>query len=255
MSMIRRVLLASACVVLGSSGCCLEVVPVLPTTGGGGTTGRADGGPDAGPDAGDTGVQDAGSCLIDGKLVPAGTWLEGAFVGSCVICNPSMNEDDWTVLDGGQPCEALTSVQPYGPPTLPFSGFCGVLDSLECIADLAGGGCGQVTDGETEAKCGCIGGFCNDAGWCQVNENLGYSTSCGDPVYANPCAQGPCCLDAGFAGLVNGGGWCCGLIDGGVATCLHSGAVCYSTSDCCDGLTCTGHTAVFDSDAGYGFCE
>jgi len=40
-----------------------------------------------------------------------------------------------------------------------------------------------------------------------------------------------------------------------VKTCLPSGGVCYETSSCCEGLTCTGHDAVFDSDAGYGFCE
>ena len=89
-----------------------------------------------------------------------------------------------------------------------------------------------------------------------MDRNLGSITQCwnGDEQ-PNICANGPCCLDAGLEDLPNGGGWCCGLIDGGVKTCLPVRGVCYDTSDCCEGLTCTGHNAVYDSDAGYGFCE
>ena len=89
-----------------------------------------------------------------------------------------------------------------------------------------------------------------------MDRNLGSITQCwnGDEQ-PNICANGPCCLDAGLEDLPNGGGWCCGLIDGGVKTCLPVRGVCYDTSDCCEGLTCTGHSAVYDSDAGYGFCE
>jgi hypothetical protein len=63
-------------------------------------------------------------------------------------------------------------------------------------------------------------------------------------------------LDAGIEGYPDGGGWCCGLIDGGIPLAyLHSGAVCYDTSNCCEGLACTGHDAIYGTDAGYGFCE
>ena len=63
-------------------------------------------------------------------------------------------------------------------------------------------------------------------------------------------------MDAGFDGLVDGGGWCCGLIDGGVKTCFPRRAVCYATSDCCEGLTLhRPPCGLRPSDAGYGFCE
>jgi hypothetical protein len=68
-------------------------------------------------------------------------------------------------------------------------------------------------------------------------------------------------MDAGYTyGVEDGGGWCCGLIDGGVHTCLTTDQVCYAISDCCDGLSCIGTNGVqrfppnSDSDAGYGFC-
>ena len=62
-------------------------------------------------------------------------------------------------------------------------------------------------------------------------------------------------MDAGFEDIPDGGGWCCGLFDGGVETCLPYRAVCNANPDCCEGLTCTGRDAVYGSDAGYGFCE
>ena len=227
------------------AGCCFEV-PILPSAG-------LTGGPDAETEPGDAGVLDAGRCLIDGSLVPAGTWLGDQFVGSCVICNPSLNPDGWTALDGGETCEGFTSVQWRGFPTMPYSGLCQFWEGeVACLAATPGSTCdGQFRD----LKTGCVGGFCGDAGWCEVDQNLGWAASCGDSIPANTCAQGPCCMDAGFEGFVDGGGWCCGLIDGGTETCLPSGGVCYQTSDCCAGLSCSGDNAIYSSDAGYGFCE
>lgn len=246
-------LLAAVWATLGGPfGCCLQTTTIVPIVDSGEPP---DGALDGGPDAGDAGeVLDAGTCRIgEAGPIPAGTWLD-AFYGSCTICEPSLNPSGWTVLDAGEVCEQFDTAQYHlGPLVVPTSGRCSQLFAFPfgaCNWGTAGSTCNEA-DGF-----GCGGGFCNDAGWCEVNQNLGWFDACGptsDPP--NPCAQGPCCLDAGFEGAPDGGGWCCGLIDGGVKTCLPSGGVCYETSSCCEGLTCTGHDAVFDSDAGYGFCE
>ena len=153
----------------------MPIVPIID----GGRPDVGDAGADGGPDAGDAGrVPDAGSCQIgDSGLVAAGTWLDPT-IGSCVLCDPSLNPVGWTALDGGQICEGFTSMQTFGPPVLPVSGLCGIFDSsLGCLAATAGSGC----DGElAEPKAGCVGGFCNDAGWCEIDQNPGYAASCGD---------------------------------------------------------------------------
>ena len=208
-------------------------------------TPSGDAGLDGGEGTGDAGVlPDAGTCRIgDGGLVAAGTWLSLLY-GSCIICDPSLNPDGWTVLDDGQVCEQVVSAQQSGPAISSISGVC---QSGHCAS--IGGRCeGQDLP--------CYGGFCGDGGYCELDQNLGWLTQCWNGyTHPNMCADGPCCFDAGVEGVPNGGGWCCGLIDGGVQTCLPARAVCYATLDCCEGLTCTGHDAVFDSDAGYGFCE
>ena len=67
----------------------------------------------------------------------------------------------------------------------------------------------------------CVGGFCADAGWCVVDQDLGAITDCNvDRHRPNTCAQGACCPDAGIEGIPDGGGWCCGLVDGGSPTSL-----------------------------------
>ena len=248
-------LVAAWATVIGSFGCCLQtrIVPIVDSgeTVDGGRDGGLDAG-DGGRDAGDAGeLLDAGTCRIgDAGPIPAGTWLD-AFYGSCTICDPSLDPNGWTVFDAGEVCESFSSVQPHGSLAVPTSGRCAPMPTFpfaSCNWGTAGSTCND-SDGF-----GCGGGFCNDAGWCEVDQNLGYIDSCGDSNPPNPCAEGPCCLDAGFEGIP-GGGWCCGLIDGGVQTCLPYRGVCFTTSDCCSGLTCVGHTAVYDSDAGYGFCE
>ncbi len=247
-----RLFLAAAWAAVGGAvGCCLQIA-IVPIVDGGGTTGGGvDGGPDAG-DGGDAGaVLDGGTCRIgDAGPIPAGTWLD-TFYGSCTICDPSLNADGWTVLDGGQICQGFASVQPYGPLVVPFVAVC--RDDRPPFRDCAGGTAGSTCN-EVDGF-GCGGGFCNDAGWCEVDQNLGWFASCGYSNPPNPCAHGPCCIDAGFEGIPDGGGWCCGLVDGGVNTCLPSGSVCYDNSNCCESLTCTGRGAVYGSDAGYGFCR
>jgi hypothetical protein len=249
----RWLLISTVCLVSSSLGCCndIQVTPV------------GDGGRDGG-NAGDAGTMpDAGTCRVgDGGFVGAGTWLSILYM-SCVICDPGLNPDGWTVLDAGQACDGFLPLRLMDDPsTIPFTGVCIVRDSYPLPI------CYGLTPGATGcngAIPACVGGFCNDAGWCEVNQNLGILNACGPGTsgaagspQANPCAQGPCCLDAGFDGAVGGAGWCCGLVDGGVHTCLPSGAVCYDRSDCCGGLTCAGQDAVTegnDSEALYGLCE
>jgi len=242
---IRSLLLPSMACALGFSlACCLTAV------GPGGGPGAGDGGRDAGPrDAGAT--LDTGPCRIgDGGLVAAGAWLS-TDIGSCIVCDPGLNPNGWTALDAGQACEWFNYVHEGGPFDVPLSGVCATFAAPPFLGCISSSG---TCDGQHAP---CAGGFCGDAGYCELDQNLGWPTECwAGPEHPNLCAQGPCCMDAGFEGIPNGGGWCCGLIDGGVQpACLASGLVCYATSDCCEGLTCTGHNAVFDSDAGYGFCE
>jgi hypothetical protein len=103
----------------------------------------------------------------------------------------------------------------------------------------------------------CAGGFCDDAGACEIDQVLGFVTECFPPQFSSDaCATGPCCLDAGDGF----GGWCCGLVDGGVTpACFGQGAVCLESSNCCAALTCIGQDAALytyvDIDAGLGFCE
>jgi hypothetical protein len=188
---------------------------------------------------------------------PAGTWDTTGY-GSCVTCDPDLNPNDWTYLGTGEACEVMASPAFSGETfaSVPVTGRCSAEE--HCLVTYAAGFC----DGDFY---GCPGGFCNDAGWCEVDQNLGWFDSCSGllgmltvATVSNPCAQGPCCLDAGYGGIPDGGGWCCGLIDGGVQTCLGSNQVCFVSSDCCKGLSCVGTDAValpvFSRDSGYGFC-
>ena len=134
-SRVRKGFPVSAACVLGISlGCCKDM-PIVATIDGGGTI---DGGPDAGVDGGPY-LGDAGGCRVrDGGLVPAGTWLDPT-LGSCVLCDPTLNPDGWTALDGGQICEGLTSMQTFGPLTVPYSGLLvgGGTRHLSCLAGTA----------------------------------------------------------------------------------------------------------------------
>ena len=166
-----------------------------------------DAGPDhGGPDAGDAGrVLDAGSCQIgDGGLVPAGTWLDRQSALMCYL--RSQPEPRWLGRSGwwadlrGVHIRAVPQSSDSPRPLACVASS--RLPSLGCINGTAGSTC----DGEFgESKAGCIGGFCNDAGRCEIDQNLGYAASCGDSRPPNPCAQGLCCMDAGFDGLVDGG--------------------------------------------------
>jgi hypothetical protein len=244
----RRLLISTLCLLSSSLGCCKDI-QITPFG-------------DGGRDAGNAG--DAGTCRVgDGGIVGAGTWLSLLYM-SCAICDPDLNPDGWTVLDAGQACEGFVQLgAPDYPLTTPFSGVCRASGDPVFYTTCYG-----LSSGKTGCNGVipiCMGGFCNDAGWCEVDQNLGPVDACGVGLsgaagspQANPCAQGPCCPDAGIFGVVGGGGWCCGLIDGGVKTCLPSGAVCYQTSDCCEGLTCSGQDGIYegnDSATPYGFCE
>ncbi len=239
-----------------SAGCCLEISGSAAGTsaglgiGSGGTGGKVSN-TSGGSSSGGPIVPDAGTCRIDRHTVAGGTWLDLKF-GSCTRCDPSSNPTDWTELDSGVPCEGFLSRDVLGPRVVPFAGSClqGVESRSFCTCAEAGGPC--VGD------FACCGGYCNENGLCVITENLGYPSACGlglPTAVENACVVGPCCLDAGWLGVRDGGGWCCGLVDGGVRFCLDAGQVCYEASDCCAGLSCVDKEAVFDGGAGYGFCE
>jgi hypothetical protein len=224
-----------------------------PDAGDGGRDGgrdAGDGGIDGGLDAGDAGhYPDAGTCRIpDAGLVQAGTWLD-AIRSSCIYCDPELNPDGWTILDAGDACEFFMDSAPSGPRDQPFFGTCtGVFgDGFQCT----------VHAGPCRTDVACFAGYCDlDSGQCVMDENRGYETECSSgPPQSNLCAEGPCCLDAGIEGEPDGGGWCCGLVDGGVQICLDAGSVCYDSSDCCQGLNCVGNGAVLESATSYGFCR
>jgi hypothetical protein len=243
-------------------GCCLEIsVAVGASTSGsmasvvGSGTGRSGGGTSGGSSTGRAVALDAGTCEIDGGVFEAGTWQDVVY-GSCAVCDPASSPTGWTVLDAGSVCEGMTYNSPESgtaQDTPVGSGRCALGPQLEsplsfgCLFSGPGGECGE----EVGEESGCIGGFCSDAGRCEIDQNLGFATYCGGNF--NQCAEGPCCLDAGTNGMALAG-WCCGLIDGGVKTCLAVGQVCYDTTNCCDGLSCVGHDAVFGSTS-YGFCR
>jgi hypothetical protein len=224
--------------VFGTAGCCLGASN-------GGQRSAASGG----TTSGDFEPFDAGTCLIDGGRVAAGTWPT---LNSCVRCDPSQNAADWTLLQTGAPCELFVPSRNLGPLDLPVVGSCEASSetapALDCESRSPGSPC--------DAHIACIGGFCGDAGTCVVDQDLGQFTDCGILWNSglNVCAQGPCC--PGEGDVV---GRCCGLFDGGVHACLSSGAVCYDSANCCNGLKCVGRDAVLQvryqhNDAGYGFC-
>jgi hypothetical protein len=220
-----------------------------------------DSGPDGGPDAGDAGDggyhSDSGCEIRDFGIIQAGYWLNLQH-GSCTYCDPALNPNGWSVLDAGRPCLGFAREGYNSPsPTVPFEGVC-ALDNgtgplVMCGGAVAGSRC-NLSQGF-----GCQGSICNAAGWCEVTQNLGSFTACGrdGAIVSNACADGPCCSDAGYFGVVpDGGGWCCGLIDGGVSNCLAAGNVCVLDSNCCAGLRCTPPDAGLPGGPGsYGTCE
>jgi hypothetical protein len=214
-----------------------------------------DSGPDGGIDAGDGGYHSDGGCFVGernfpGGVVPAGEW-EAVQLGSCTVCDPTNNPNGFTVVDAGAACQGFGALG-YGEPlTVPFEGVCGF--------DPPFGKCGGAHAGtrcNLSQGLGCQGGFCNTLGWCEVTQNLAGFTACGwvDSIPSNSCADGPCCWDGGgYPGVVpDGGGWCCGLVDGGVPNCLSAGDVCVMDSNCCTGLHCTGPERVLPGDSGSG---
>jgi len=220
-----------------------------------------DSGPDGGPDAGDGGYHADGGCEVRGEIVADGDWLN-LQNGSCTYCDPALNPNGWTVLDSGQPCQGFareSSDMEMSYPTVPFEGVCAFDFSTpngpfgSCGGALAGFSC-NLSQG-----LGCQGGVCNAAGWCEVTQNLGWFSACNrsGAITSNACADGPCCSDGGYEGVpLDGGGWCCGLIDGGVSSCLTAGDVCVLDSNCCAGLVCMQATGRPPGGAGsYGICE
>jgi hypothetical protein len=215
-----------------------------------------DSGPDGGPDAGDGGYHSDSGCEIRGEIIPGGYWLN-VQNGSCTYCDPALNPNGWTVLDSGQPCRgfAREDYLSMSYPTVPFEGVCGWDNHPfgTCGGSLAGFGCNP------SQGLGCQGGQCNADGWCEVTQNLGWFTACAveGAIPPNACASGPCCPDGGYFGVFpDGGGWCCGLTDGGVPGCLAAGEVCVLDSNCCTGLHCQPPSGVLPGGAGsYGTCE
>jgi hypothetical protein len=228
-------------VLLVGAGCCLDTGAASTGTSGGNGSSTSSGGTTTGQPF----DLDAGTCVVDGGLVvEAGTWLAATF-GSCVLCDPTANANGWTYLDAGEACEVMVASSPSARfPTVPVTGRCGT-NPNSCTFTGAGDACND--------RVGCLGGFCNDAGWCSVDQNLGALTLCGAGPHPNPCAQGLCCLDAGVEGYPDGGGWCCGLIGGGIHACLPSNAVCAETGNCCEG-NCYDAAACLFCDYGYGLC-
>ena len=220
-----------------------------------------DTGPDAGHDAGrdaghdggsDAGRRsDAGTCRIPDAGTVAADTVRGGRTGwdTCTLCDPLQNPTGWTTRDAGEACEQFLASTISGALDTPTPGLCEPgFPAYGCTSRNPGSACDDMIP--------CVGGFCSDAGWCVIDQNLGVPTDCNAVrTHPNACADGPCCPDAGLEGVLDGGGWCCGLIDGGAQpACLPSGTVCYETSNCCSGLTCTGYDAVFGIDSGYGFC-
>jgi hypothetical protein len=199
-----------------------------------------------------------GGCLIDDGLVEAGTWLRVNY-GSCTVCDPAVNPTDWTQRSPGDLRKTMGTTDYNDPWVLhtPVSGRCSSTDYPPFSAcDVRSPGDSRKSD-----EVGCAGGFCgDDAGVCLCDQNLASFDSC--EAASNYCAQGPCRMDAGWDDIHKGGGWCCGLIDGGVQTRLALGDVCFVSANCCEGLICLGDDSVFDvyagpgsSDAGFGLCE
>jgi hypothetical protein len=256
----QTLLVASICVVVALAGCHDNSIVGFGDggdsgvdAGDGGTDGGVDAGDggDAGADAGDTDAGppfDAGTCQIDGGFVPAGAWKGN---NACIVCEPTVNPRDWTVFDAGDPCEIFLQGTLNGPVNIAAPGIC-LFDpffGFNCTAVGAGNFCDAGTP--------CVGGYCSDAGWCVTDQDLGIDSVCdNDNMVPYTCAYGPCCLDAGLEGVPDGGGWCCGLIDGGrPVACLPIDGVCYDTSNCCEGLRCVGHDGFFGVDSGYGLCR
>jgi hypothetical protein len=237
---------------------CKGVAPLVPVPDDGPI--YFDSGPDSGPDAGDAGdggYHSDGGCDINGTIQPNGIWLNLG-LGSCTACDPSINPNGWTVLDSGQPCRGFVSATDFGEAlsvAVPFAGVCGFQYPFgSCGGARAGGSC------DVSRGFGCEGSVCNADGWCEVTQNLGWFTACGwaNSIPENACADGPCCGDAGYAGVIpDGGGWCCGLVDGGVPSCLSKGNVCLMDSNCCEALICTSSGGVIPGDAGggHGTCQ
>jgi hypothetical protein len=233
-----------------STGCCLSTSnddagqsPGNSGSSSGGSSGTTGGGTTGGINL----KEDAGTCLIDGGRVPAGAWLDPV-KGSCIVCDPTANPTDWTELDAGTPCQAFIwpGFNDHSTDSLSYTGVCWNTGGIfACHCTPFGNNCGGP------AGPGCCGGVCSGGDFCTITQNIGWIGTCWPESTRNPCAQGPCCADAGvYQGTMMG--WCCGL-DSGHSACLGGGNVCYDSSNCCPGLTCLPATATFDS-ASYGVC-
>ena len=128
----------------------------------------------------------AGSCLIEGACVTAGTTKPG---GACLLCAPSTTNTDWTLAEGA-------SCDDGNPCTLGDT----------CAAGLCAGtplDCSGLADGCNDGVC--LGGSCQKApkgGPCDDGNPCTFSDQClggacvGTPVDCSaldtPCKQGIC---------------------------------------------------------------
>ena len=140
-------------------------------------------------------------CVIDGRFYEAGQTADGL---ACIICNPKINETDWTVLASGTACRAADAAFPCDQPE--------VCDGVNLFCPLP-----ETGRCENGASCGaddhCLSGSCN-GGTCGE----------GKALIRGACDSDPDCAD----------GWVC---DGGI--CLGAlSSFCVFPDQCATGLAC-----------------
>jgi len=196
-------------------------------------------------------------CIIDGRFYEAGQTADEPL--TCLICNPKINQTDWTMLLPGTVCREADAAFPCDQPEVcdGVNLFCPLPETVRC---------------ENGESCGaddqCVSGSCN-GGTCGVGETLIGGACDSDPDCSDGwVCQGGSCLGGLSAFCLDNDQCATGLEcdSAGSGRCKKlTGAACGADTDCAANATCDpvrhvcalnlNEVCIADDDCGSGLCS